>query len=169
MNSLMSHRSRSGLTIAFVAMLTFGGCAASSVEAPSWRGPSLAHQQRLVADAEAFMAEYGRLLLAGDRAGIAALYDPDGAILVRGGRRIVATMDEIIARYRDRWGPPQSFEWRDLHYEAAGPDAVVVLGKFAWGEGSGSPEIGLYNALLRRHQGRLVIRIEDEAPLPPPR
>ncbi|MGQ0559667.1 MAG: nuclear transport factor 2 family protein [Sphingosinicella sp.] len=112
------------------------------------------------------MADYARLLLAGDRAALAALYDPDGTILVRGGRRIDATMDEIVARYRHRWGPPQSFEWRDLHYEAAGPDAIVVLGKFAWGEGSGPPDIGLYHALLRRHRGQLVIRIEDEGPDP---
>ena len=132
-----------------------------------WRGPSLAHQRRLLGEAEAFMADYARRLLAGDRAGIAALYDRDGVILIRGGQRINASHAEVVRRYAGAgWGPPASFEWRDLHFEAAGPDAVIVLGRFAWGEGDRPAVIGTYHALLRREDGRLAIRIEDEAIVP---
>lgn len=110
------------------------------------------------------MADYADRIRSGDRAGIAALYDPAGSILIRGGRRIVATREEMIRRYaRPGWQPPVEFEWRELHFEPAGPDSVVVLGKFAWRGSDGPARIGTYNALLRRVDGRLVIRIEDEA------
>ena len=133
-------------------------------EIPSWRGPTLVHQRQLVREAEAFMAEYARLLLAGDRRAIAALYDPDGAILVRNGRRIYASHADVVQRYaREGWQPPAGFAWRDLHFEAVGPEAVTILGAFEWSEGDGRPEAGSYHALLRREDGRLFIRIEDEA------
>jgi len=110
------------------------------------------------------MADYAERIRAGDRVGIAALYDPQGAILVRGGQRIVSTYAEVVQRYaRQQWQPPARFEWRDLHYEAVGADAVIVLGKFAWHGAEGPALIGTYNALLRRQGDRLVIRIEDEA------
>jgi hypothetical protein len=160
----MSH-----LLLGIVAAVTVAASGATSqlVETPSPQGPNIAHQQALVREAEAFMAEYARLLLAGDRAGIAALYDPDSAVLVWAGDRSISSLTEIVARYRDRWRPPQSFEWVDLHYEPVGPDAVVVLGRFAWSAGGRAPDILSYHALLRRHRGRLVIRIEDEALIPP--
>ena len=109
------------------------------------------------------MAEYARLLLAGDRTAIAALYDPDGALLVLNGQRIEASPAEIVQRYgAERWQPPASFQWRNLHFEAAGPEAVAVLGEFIWGETNRPPVIGTYHALLRRGERGLVIRIEDE-------
>lgn len=110
------------------------------------------------------MADYARLLLAGDRSGIAALYDPDGALLVRDGQRSLASHADIVQRYAgDSWQPPARFHWRDLHFEAAGPEAVAVLGTFVWEESAAPPLIGSYHALLRREEDRLVIRIEDEA------
>ncbi len=110
------------------------------------------------------MADYSRLLLAGDRVGIAALYDPDGAILIWNGGRMCRTTPERLQLYAvGRWQAPASFAWRDLHYEAVGAEAVVVIGEFAWGDGDGPPQIGTYHALLRREDGRLAIRIEDES------
>ena len=142
--------------------LAAAGCA-TAYETPSWRG-SPVHRQSLLNEAESFMARYAELIRAGDRAGIAALYDPDGAVLIRGGRRTLISYGDIVRRYaRPEWQPPTRFEWRDLHYEAAGPDSVVVLGKFAWQNNEGPAEIGTYNALLRRSGERLLIRIEDEA------
>ena len=155
---------RAIVPILAAAMLAGVGCTVRGEEIPSWRGPSFAHQLQLVRETEAFMADYARRLLAGDRAAIADLYDPDGAILVLNGRRIDADHSEIVRRYAgDGWQRPASFQWRDLHFEAVGPDAVVVLGHFAWGEGEAPPVIGTYHGLLRREDGRLFIRIEDEA------
>lgn len=132
-------------------------------ERPSWRGPSIDHQRQLVREAADLMDEYARRLRAGDRAGIAALYDPDGAVLVMNGQRIYADRPDIARRYADeRWQAPTSFEWRTLHYEAVGPDAVVVLGEFAWSDAGGPPATGFYHGLLRRDGDRLFIRIEDE-------
>ena len=110
------------------------------------------------------MAYYAQVLLAGDRAAIAALYDPDGAILVRNGRKEIVGPEQVAARYADAdWQPPARFTWPELHYEAVGPDSVVVLGTFAWGNPDGSALNGTYHSILRRDGDRLVIRIEDEA------
>ena len=153
--------------LAAAALAAAPGCTTAGMETPSWRGPSAAHQRQLLGEAEAFMADYARRLLAGDRAAIAALYDPDGAILLRNGRRIVASHADIARRYAGAsWQPPARFEWRDLHFEAAGAEAVIVLGTFAWSEGEGPPAIGSYHALLRREADGLFIRIEDEAVAP---
>jgi len=70
------------------------------------------------------------------------------------------------------WKPPASFEWRDLTFEPIGPDAVVVAGQFVWGPVAGAPPMTLsYTSLLRRQEGALRIRLEDEsvdpASLPP--
>ena len=135
-------------------------------ELPTWAGPSLAHQRQLVREAETFMADYARLLLAGDRARIAALYDPDGAVLVRNGRRTMASRADIVAQYAsESWQPPATFTWRNLYFAAAGPETVVVLGEFVWGEAESSMT-GTYHAILRRENGALVIWIEDEAAVP---
>jgi hypothetical protein len=144
-------------------MLATAACAIGPPAVPS-QGLTPLAQQSLLREAAIFMADYADRIRAGDRAGIAALYDPVGSILIRGGRRIVASQDDMVRRYaRPEWQPPSQFDWRDLHFEPAGPDSVVVLGKFAWRVSDGPAEIGTYNALLRRFDGRLVIRIEDEA------
>ena len=149
--------------LAAAALAAGPDCATGAVEIPTWRGPSVAHQRQLLGEAEAFMADYARLLLAGDRAALAALYDPDGAILVRNGTRIEASQADIVERYRNpRWQPPASFSWPYLRYEVAGAETVVVIGEFTWGDGDGPPVTGTYHALLRREDGRLYIRIEDE-------
>lgn len=110
------------------------------------------------------MADYARHLIAGDREAIVALYAPEGAVVVRAGQRTLVSRADIAARYaNDRWQPPTTFTWRNLYITAAGPETVVVLGQFVWGEANGVRVTGTYHALLRRENGSLAIMIEDEA------
>ncbi len=126
-----------------------------------------------VEEARSFMDAYAHDLLAGDRAAIAARYDRTGAYLLGNGRKQFVPHDSIVAQYSGaNWSPPASFEWRDLSFEPAGPDAVVVVGLFTWGRGgTAAPMTFSYTSLLRRQDGVLRIRVEDEsldpASLPP--
>jgi hypothetical protein len=122
----------------------------------------------IVAEAQAFMADYARDLLAGDRAAIAARYDPDGAHLLFAGSYAFRSHAAIAERYATQWERPAAFAWRNLAYEPAGPDAVVVVGQFVWTPPGGPPETFSYSALLRRRGEALRIRVEDEAPNAPP-
>jgi hypothetical protein len=127
----------------------------------------------VVSEARAFMDTYARDLVAGDRAAIAARYDRTGAYFLGNGRKELTSYDSIAADYRGGWKPPASFTWRDLSFEPAGSDAVVVAGQFAWGPAPGAPPLTFsYTALLRRQEGVLRIRLEDESldpsTLPPP-
>ena len=119
----------------------------------------------LTNEARAFMDAYARDLLAGDRAAIGARYDRTGAYLLGNGRKALLPHDSVVAQYRDgRWAPPTAFEWRDLSFEPVGPDAVVVAGLFSWTAATGSQPLTLsYTALLRRQDGALRIRLEDES------
>lgn len=120
--------------------------------------------ERQTADAQSFMASYAADLLAGRRDAIIARYDPRGAYLVGHGRKQLMPLDSVAAMYRGSgWQPPASFAWRDLSYEVAGPDAVVVTGLFDWAP-TGRPAITFsYTALLVRRDGRWFIRLEDES------
>lgn len=126
-----------------------------------------------VEEARSLMDTYAHDLRAGDRAAIAARYDRTGAYFLGNGRKEFVPYDSIVVRYSEgNWSPPASFEWRDLSFEAAGSDAVVVVGLFTWGRGGGAPPMTLsYTSLLRRQEGVLRIRVEDEsldpASLPP--
>jgi hypothetical protein len=125
----------------------------------------------IVAEARAFMAGYGQALLLGDRGAIAERYDREGAWRVGPAKTEFQSWADIDTRYRRRWSAPASFEWRDLAFEPAGPDAVVVVGRFLWwplskGE-RGKPLDYSYTALLVRRDGKLRIRVEDEAAAPP--
>lgn len=119
----------------------------------------------VVAEARAFMDAYARELLAGDRAAISARYDRTGTYFLGNGRKEFATYDSVVALYRAAsWSPPASFSWRDLSFEPAGPDAVVVAGQFFWGANAGGATLSMsYTALLRRQDGALRIRVEDES------
>ena len=122
-------------------------------------------QTALRAEAERFMADYGAELRAGDRAAIARRYDRRGAWRVGHGDAVLESWDRIQATYAGaQWQPPAAFEWRDLAYEVAGPDAVVVVGRFAWTPAAGRPPmIFSYTGLLVRQDGQLRIRLEDES------
>ena len=119
----------------------------------------------VVDEAQAFMTGYARDLLAGDRAAIAARYDRTGAYFLGNGRKEFSSYDSVIAQYRSAsWAAPSTFEWRDLTFEPAGPDAVVVAGQFLWGSNPRTPGLVMsYTALLRRQEGALRIRIENES------
>lgn len=127
-----------------------------------------APEARVVAEARAFMAAYGRDLAAGDRAAIAARYDRRGSWVMGRGRKLYSTHAETVAVYAGpQWQPPAAFEWRDLSFEPAGPDAVAVVGTFLWTPAPGQPPMTFsYTALLVRQEGVLRIRIEDEDAAP---
>ena len=146
----------------------FAGIASPACRPPSLDLPAVAQDDPVVAEARAFMDAYARDLLAGDRAAIAARYDRTGAWLVREGEKSFVAYDAIVSRYaRPAWSPPASFEWRDLSYETAGVDAVVVIGSFIWVPSAGANPIAVsYTALLERQDGELRIRVEDEKRIP---
>ena len=142
------------LLAAFLALLAFAPpLAAEPVEAP------------VVTEARVFMAAYGQALLQGDRAGIAGRYDRQGAYFLGNGAKSFEDHSRIQGIYAsDGWQPPHRFEWRDLSYEPAGPDAVVVAGQFLWTPREGAqPMTFSYTALLHRQDGVLRIRLEDES------
>jgi len=120
---------------------------------------------KVVDEAQAFMAGYARDLLAGDRAAIANRYDRTGTYFLGNGRKEFSPYDSVVAQYRgSSWAPPATFEWRDLTFEPAGPDAVVVAGQFFWGPNRRTAGLVMsYTALLRRQDGALRIRIENES------
>jgi ketosteroid isomerase-like protein len=145
---------------AFLALFVFAApLVAEPVEAP------------VVTEARAFMASYALALAAGDRAGIAGRYDRNGAFFLGNGRKTFETHARITAHYAGAdWQPPHRFEWRDLSFEPAGDDAVVIAGQFAWTAREGAePRLYSYTALLHRRDGALRIRLEDESTSPPPR
>jgi hypothetical protein len=122
----------------------------------------------LVTEAQAFMDAYAADLRAGARERIADRYDPRGAWLVGNGEKALHAADAIRARYLTQWRPPASFEWRDLSYEAVGPTAVVVAGRFIWSVSAARHLPCSYTALLLRQEGRFRIRLEDESCDPTP-
>jgi hypothetical protein len=126
-------------------------------------GPGQAQTPKVVVEAQAFMAAYGKDLARGDRAAVAARYDRTGAFFLVGGQRAFEPHDQIVRNYARDWKPPVSFEWRNLHFDAVGDDAVVVNGEFLWGQPDG-PKTYTYTGFLRRQDGALKIRLEDETP-----
>lgn len=140
---------RRTLVLTFFALMSTGAVAAP--EPPS------------LTEARQFMDGYARDLARGDRAAIAARYDRTGVFfLVAGGREFV-THEALTKDYRESWTPPTSFAWRDLHFDPVGAEAVVVNGSFAWGTETGERLI-TYTGFLRRQDGELRIRLEDETP-----
>lgn len=128
------------------------------------------HRPRVVEEAREFMRDYAGELRAGKRAAISARYDRSGAYLLRAGTKKFVAYDSIVARYAGpSWSPPVSFEWQDLSFEALGPDAAAVVGTFTWVAAIDKPPvIASYSAVLRRQNGRLRIRVEDECAVPAP-
>jgi hypothetical protein len=128
-------------------------------------GPATAAEAPIVAEARSFMAGYARDLIAGDRAAIAARYDRRGGWRLGHGEKSLLSWAALRDHYAGpQWRPPASFAWRDLSYEPAGPDAVVVIGLFDWGRGEGRAPVTLScTGLLVRQDGELRIRVEDES------
>ena len=115
----------------------------------------------VIREAEAFMEAYAGDLSRGDRSAVAARYDRGGAYFLIAGGREFASHDAITRNYASSWQPPTRFEWRDLKFDAVGTDAVVVNGWFTWG-GTDGAKTFTYTGFLRRQDGKLRIRLEDE-------
>ena len=142
------------------------------IAAPASAQPSTvaAAETPLVAEAKAFMARYADDLIQGNRAAVAARYDRNGAWHVGPTSAELESWDKIDNRYRRRWAPPSSFEWRGLAFEQVGPDSVLVVGGFNWWplkKADAAPLVYSYTALLVRRGGELKIRLENEATAAP--
>jgi hypothetical protein len=140
--------------------------AAATAQPPA----TTAAEAAIVAEARTFMAKYAEDLWQGNRAAIAARYDPTGAWHVGPGRAELESWDQINRRYRTRWAPPSSFQWRNLAYEPLGPDSVLVVGGFLWWPQKKADQPPLeysYTGLLVRRDGQLRIRLENEATAAP--
>lgn len=121
----------------------------------------------LEAEARAFLTEYAKELKGAQRQALVERYHPQGHFSVGHGVKEFVTREANRSFYLERWMPPTAFAWRDLSFEPAGPDAVVVIGLFDWGGPQGSVQTVSYTSLLQRVEGRLRIRLEDEStPLP---
>jgi hypothetical protein len=157
----MQRNRSSRRSVLFLAAILMAGSACAAGGAPA-AAPSPAG---VVEEARAFMDSYARDLLAGNRAAISGRYDRGGAYFMGNGRKEFEPYDAIVARYAGpQWSPPATFEWRDLSFEPVSPDAVVVVGRFLWGRGGGAAPVALsYTGLLRRQEGALRIRLEDES------
>jgi len=126
-------------------------------DAPQATAPSA----DLETQAQSFMAAYADDLRNGDRDGVAERYHAEGAYAIFNGSGGFRSFGAIAARYRETWAPPLSFEWLNLVYEPLGPDAVAVVGGFAWSDGSGVGRYS-YTGILRREDGALKIVLEDK-------
>src|SRR5688500_9413000 len=152
------------MRLAAAALTALLFATAGSADPPA--APSAAAAEAPIAvEAREFMAAYARDLLAGDRAAVAGRYDPRGAWFLGNGRKDYMDKAQIHVLYAGSdWQPPKSFEWRDLSYEPAGPDAVIVVGTFRWGLEEGkAPLIISYTGFLVRGGDGLRIRLEDES------
>lgn len=141
------------------------------IAAPATAQPStVAAETSIVSEAKAFMARYADDLVQGNRAAVAARYDPNGAWHVGPTGAELESWDKIDLRYRRRWAPPSSFMWQNLAYEQVGPDTVLVVGGFHWWplkKADAPPLVYSYTALLVRRGGELKIRLENEATAAP--
>ena len=148
-----------------LAFLLLAAQAAAAPPGPETYARRTVEQAPIVAEAQAFMNAYADELRRGDRAAIAARYDRGGAWLLGEGEKSFSTWAALQARYAGpQWQPPGSFAWRDLTYLPAGPESVIVIGRFEWGLANGRPPLNFsYTAMLVRRDGQLRIRLEDES------
>jgi hypothetical protein len=119
------------------------------------------------ADVQSFMDAYGNDLRNGDREAVAGRYDRRGAYFLGNGKKQLRSFDEIRQRYLQTWRPPLSFSWRDLSFERAGDNAVLVVGLLDWGTPEGQITFS-YTGLLLRDGKSFKIRLEDESRAVPP-
>ena len=155
---------RAGLSM--VALVLWLVITAPATAQTSSRGKTSAVDTvALLDEARTFMESYARDLRTGDRAAIAARYDRAGVFRVGMGQKSLQSRAQIAAEYAaSTWHPPTSFAWRDISYEVLGPEAVLVVGQFDWGLQPPQPAIRFsYTAVLRRREGGLRIRLEDES------
>jgi len=153
------------MTIAIAWLLMAAQAGSALPSPPDASAARTMAEASIVAEAQTFMAAYAEELRRGDRAAIASRYDRGGAWLLGHGEKSFSTWAALAARYAGpEWQPPASFVWRDLTYLPAGPEAVIVIGRFEWGPANGRPPLNFsYTAMLVRQDGQLRIRLEDES------
>ena len=120
-------------------------------------------QEAPIPPPQQFMADYARLLLAGDREALIRLYAPNGSLLIGDGFDDVASLEQTADIYRNHWSAPTAFAWRDLVYRRLDPTVVAVTGGFDWT----SPEFPQgarfsYHAVLVFQENKWRIRGELE-------
>jgi diadenosine tetraphosphate (Ap4A) HIT family hydrolase len=135
----------------FFAALLLGVLCLRAQEAPPAPAP------------EQFMADYARLMLAGDREALIRLYSSDGTLVLGDGLDDFAAPEQIADIYRNQWTVPTAFAWRNLTYRRLHPEVVVVTGGFDWT----SPEVPQgahfnYSAVLALTDNKWRIRSETE-------
>ncbi|MDZ7757158.1 hypothetical protein [Rhodohalobacter sp.] len=117
---------------------------------------------QLVAEAQAFMEGYAQDLRTRDGTAVAARYNRSGHYMLGAGHKLFISYDSLRVEYEERWQGPDSFEWQDLSYEPISSNAIMVLGKFIWGNDNfEEPGLFSYSGLLVRQDGELRIRVED--------
>ena len=120
------------------------------------------NDEELIAEAEDFMSEYAEDLNAKDGVAVASRYHSTGSYFVGNGRKRFESYDSIQSRY-EKWTGPEDFEWQDMSYEPISPDDILVIGKFLWETSDSSAVTISYTGLLKREDGQLRIRLEDES------
>ena len=81
---------------------------------------------------EQFMADYARLMLAGDREALIRLYAPDGTLMLGDSFDEYVSLEATADIYRNHWSGPTAFAWRDLVYRRLHAQVAVVTGGFDW-------------------------------------
>lgn len=137
----------------FLAALLLGFISLSAQEAPLPPPPA----------PEQFMADYGRLMLAGNREALIRLYATNGTLVLSDGLDDVAAPDQVAEIYRGHWVAPTAFAWRDLVYRQLSASVVLVSGGFDWT----SPEFPkgarfTYSVILVLEDNKWRIRSETE-------
>lgn len=144
-------------SIALVVLALVSGAAAAEAE------------PKIVREARAFMAAYERDLRARDREAVVARYHSKGLHGAGQGRSELFSRERVAEQY-EGWTGPADFAYRDLRFEALGPDSVLVAGLFDWTNKAGeAPRRYSYTAVLTRDGDALRIRVEDESGVCPPR
>jgi histidine triad (HIT) family protein len=112
---------------------------------------------------EQFMANYARLMLAGDREAIIRLYASNGTLITGDGLDDFATLEQTAELYRNHWTGPTAFAWQNLAYRRLDPGVVVVTGGFDWTSAEFPKGARFdYNAMLVLEDNKWRLRSETE-------
>ncbi len=144
--------------LSFVVALGLGSCRS---------GTDGLDAMNLEQEARTFMAEYANELRTHNRPALGARYDVRGVHMVFSGQHSFMPQDSIAAMYQTNWTGPEFFEWRDLTYDVASLNSVLVMGQFQWKSRSSEDTLSFaYTALLVHREDRLGIRLENEYVMP---
>lgn len=138
-------------------------CSVTLLFATGCTSPENLSTDDVLLEAQNFYKEYATDLEEKKLESLASRYHRTGAFFLGNGHKMFRSHDEIKTVYLEKWGGPEKFEFQDLSYEVLGPDAVNVLGTFAWTTKSDKVMNYSYVGLLQREDGELRIRFEDES------